>query len=43
VDRLVGAVRITDEDLKPRLDRVETVPDLGWKPGNLSGTGDEHG
>jgi len=37
LDRLVGAVRITDEDLKAFLDhRVETVPDLGGKPGNLS-------
>jgi hypothetical protein len=36
LDRLIGAVGVTDEDLNALLDhRVETTPDLGGKPGNL--------
>jgi hypothetical protein len=37
LNRLVVAVGVADEDLKPLLDhRVETAPDLGGKPRNLS-------
>jgi len=37
LDRFVGAVGVAHEDLKALLDhRVETAPDLGGKPRNLS-------
>jgi hypothetical protein len=43
LNRLIGAVGVTDEDLKRFLDhRVETAPDLGGKPRNLPRTGDEN-
>jgi hypothetical protein len=36
LDRFVGSVGITDEDLKALLDhRVETTPHLGGKPRHL--------
>jgi hypothetical protein len=37
LDRLVGAIGVADEDLKPLLDhRVETTSDLSGKPRNLA-------